>query len=338
MVLDSYLFAPNPPFDYVFLTPLEAWKLNLFSGKPVEMTFTHKGRYLWVPYYRRDFDTCACNPSAVAVIDTQQDKIVRVFSVGPIPKWVVSSPDGQWLAVVHWGDNTVGLIDIREADPRDFKMGPLIVIRARQNLKEYLTRVSRGEVLNRDKECGLCLRGAVFTPDGRYLLVGLMSGGGIAVIDMVHKSLVGIAQGIKPTPRHLVISPDGKWLYVSSTVSGYVTKFSLKMIEFWIENFQWEWISTAETYVGRLVRTIALSPDGDYLYVAVFGDSKVTVLRTEDLKKIAEIKVDPYPVGLDVSFDGKEVWVTSQGWKGKGGHSVNIIEVRTLRNPDMDDT
>ena len=39
------------------------------------------------------------------------------------------------------------------------------------------------------------------------------------------------------------------------------------------------------------------------------------------------IDVDSYPVGLDVSEDGRYVIVTSQGRKGNGGNAVNIYEV-----------
>ena len=41
---------------------------DTFFGKPVESTFTHGGRYLWVPYYRRSFDLNAQEPSAMAVL------------------------------------------------------------------------------------------------------------------------------------------------------------------------------------------------------------------------------------------------------------------------------
>ena len=38
-----------------------------FSGKPVESAFSHKGKYLWISYYRRSYDINAQEPSAVAV-------------------------------------------------------------------------------------------------------------------------------------------------------------------------------------------------------------------------------------------------------------------------------
>ena len=69
---------------------------------------SHNGRYLWVPYYRRDYDHGATSPSAVSIIDTTTDKIVRVLPTGPIPKYVAISPD-KWAAIAHWGDNTLGV-------------------------------------------------------------------------------------------------------------------------------------------------------------------------------------------------------------------------------------
>ena len=88
-----------------------------FTGKPVESTFSHSGRYLWVPYYRRSFDLNTQEPSAVAVIDTRNDTIIKLFETGPLPKMVSTSADGANVAITHWGDNTVGVIDISSADP-----------------------------------------------------------------------------------------------------------------------------------------------------------------------------------------------------------------------------
>ena len=56
---------------------------NVFHGKPVESCFSHQGKYLWVTYYRRNFDPIAQSPSAVAIIDTERDVIVRVMPTGP---------------------------------------------------------------------------------------------------------------------------------------------------------------------------------------------------------------------------------------------------------------
>ena len=86
--------------------------VNCFNGKPVEGCFSHGGRFFWAPYYRRTFDINAQDPSAMCIIDTEKDEIVRLMETGPLPKMVVVSHDGKRLAVTHWGDNTVGIIDI----------------------------------------------------------------------------------------------------------------------------------------------------------------------------------------------------------------------------------
>ena len=48
------------------------------------------------------------------------------------------------------------------------------------------------------------------------------------------------------------------------------------------------------------------------------------------MKLLGTISADSYPVGLDVSKDGRWVFTTSQGRSGHGGNSVNIFEVKYL--------
>ena len=130
-----------------------------FSGKPVEMAFSHHGRYLWVPYYRRSFDINAQDSSAVAVIDTRTDSIVRMFETGPLPKMVATSNGGDLLAITHWGDNTVGLIDISGERPDTWRHLQPIVIGKKLQLDFPLDRS-----VDRDSKSGLLLRGTIFTP------------------------------------------------------------------------------------------------------------------------------------------------------------------------------
>ena len=71
-------------FDYKY--NLTKANYNIFTGKPVESCFSHNGKYLWVTYYRRNYDSNASCPSAVAIIDTEKDQIIRVMPTGPLPK------------------------------------------------------------------------------------------------------------------------------------------------------------------------------------------------------------------------------------------------------------
>ncbi|MBE9504921.1 MAG: beta-propeller fold lactonase family protein [Proteobacteria bacterium] len=294
-----------------------------FSGKPVEFAETHGGRYLWSSYYRRSYDMNAILPSAVAVIDTEKDEIVRVMSTGPLPKSIATSPNGKWLSVIHWGDNTIGFIDVSGNNAASFKHDSLVTVERKYTVKSDIK-------VNRDKACGFCLRGGVFTPDSRYLLVGRMKGGGIAVIDVEKKAYIGTVYGMKPTPRHLVLSPDGETLYLSSNVSGYVSSYPVAdLVKAALGGIK-KLKARKEVSTGVGTRTIDLSPDGRFLFAAVKYASKVAVIDTEQMKVIMNVPVDSYPVGLDVSPDGKQLWVTSQGAKGYGGNSVNVFKLSII--------
>ncbi|MBE9535806.1 MAG: beta-propeller fold lactonase family protein [Proteobacteria bacterium] len=294
---------------------------NNFWGKPVEFAETHNGRYLWVPYYRRSFDKNGALPSAVAVIDTSRDEIVRVMSTGPVPKMLAPSPDGKWLAVIHWGDNTVGLIDIGSEKPSEFHRAGIITVEKKYSLKS-------DKKVNRDSACGFCLRGAVFTRDSKYLLVGRMKGGGIAVIDVKKESYVDTVYGMKPTPRHLVLSAEGDLLYLSSNYSGYVSSYRVDKLINAALSGKGRLRPQQEVMTGRGTRTISLSPDGRLIYAAVKGESRIKVIDSGSMKVMLEIPTDSFPVGMAVSPDGTQLWVTAQGSKGVGGNSVSVYKVR----------
>jgi DNA-binding beta-propeller fold protein YncE len=298
---------------------------NHFSGKPVESALTHGGRYLWVSYYRRDYDRYGNLPSAVAIVDTRTDSIVRVMHTGPIPKFMTASPDGRWLAVIHWGDNSVDFIDVSAPEPAGFRHAGEAVVGKRLPLVI-------GQPVDRDHYCGYCLRGAAFTADSRYLLVGRMGGGGVAVIDVQRRATVGTVTGMRPTPRHLVLSPDGARLYLSSNVGGYVSVYRPEDLVAAALAKRTQLRPLEEIKTGAGTRTIALSPDGALLFAAVNRESKLAVLQAAPLRKLFEIAADSYPVGLAASPAGDQVWVTSQGVKQKGGNSVSIYTLR--RGPE----
>ena len=76
--------------------------------------------------------------------------------------------------------------------------------------------------IDRDNNCGNCLRGTEFTPDSKYILVGKMGGNGIAIIDIAKRKYLGTVTGMKTNMRHLVIKDS--MLYLSSNKYGYVQK------------------------------------------------------------------------------------------------------------------
>jgi DNA-binding beta-propeller fold protein YncE len=322
---DAPLFqGDSTVFGYKYNRRSPSGDPNRFQGKPVESALSHSDRYLWVPYYRRDFDQGATSPSAVSIIDTQTDQIVRMMPTGPIPKYVAISPDNQWAAIAHWGDNTLGVVDISSGDPSQFtyKEKRLVVERV-------LTQKGLAGS-NRDSSCGFCLRGTVFTPDSKTLLVSRMGGGGLAAFDVATWSYLGTITGEKPTPRHLVISPDGEWLFMSSNKSGYVSKARLSEVVAALRSANGEkkaFKNWQSVYVGPGARTIELTADGSLLFTAVNNSAEVVAIDPATLTILTRVRTDGYAVGLDVAPDGSQVWVTSQGRKGIGGNSICVFSI-----------
>lgn len=301
--------------------------LNSFYGKPVESCFSHGGRYLWVPYYRRSYDINAQDPSAVAIIDTRTDKIVRLMETGPLPKMIAASPDGRHIAIAHWGNNTVGLIDVESQDPQQWRHKACYTVDYKLKLDFPLD-----ESVDRDNGSGYCLRGTAFTPDSHYLLVGCMGGGGgIAVIDLEASKYLGRVMGMMSNVRHLVVKNG--YIYLSINLGGYVQKLPLKQFLAAVPK-----LKTAANHVAMVTgwksckvgigaRTIELSPSGKFIFVACNNSSTLYVVDAATMTVATSIEVDSYPVGLDVSKDGRHVFTTSQGRGVNGGNCVDIYEV-----------
>jgi DNA-binding beta-propeller fold protein YncE len=311
-------------FDYKF--QFRGNSFNVFKGKPVESCFSHNGRFLWVTYYRRSYDPNAINPSAVAIIDTNTDEIVRVMPSGVLPKMIAASPDNRYVAVTHWGDNTIGIIDIAGEDPFQFKYVKHLIVERRLELSFGVN-----EKIDRDVNCGYCLRGTVFTPDSKYLLVGRMGGGGIATFN-VDKDFeyMGVTFTQYHNIRHLVISGDD--LLLSTNSNGYIQKIPWrKFIEHSLEqNGKVSTLSDGwqNCYVGPGVRTISVSTDGKYIFACVNEVSKIVVVEANTMKVVSEIPADSYPVGMEITDKNDYLLVTAQGKSNTGGgHSVTIYKV-----------
>jgi len=321
---DAGLFhGQSAVFDYPYNRRSPSGDPNHFSGKPVESEISH-GKFLWVPYYRRDFDRGATSPSAVAIVDIATNEILRVMPTGPIPKYVAASPDGNWVVIAHWGDNTLGVIDTSSGDPQTF------AYREERLVVESVLSQKGLAGTNRDSSCGFCLRGTTFTTDSKTLLVARMGGGGIAGFDVATWTYQGTIGGEQPTPRHLVASPDGKWLYFTSNKSGYVSKIPMQTALAKLREAKGQTLEIddwASVHVGSGARTVELSPDGRYLFVALNGRAEVAVVETEGLEVVSRVRTDSYAVGLALSPDGKQLWTTSQGRSNKGGNSVCVFSV-----------
>lgn len=334
---DSALFlGDSTVFHYRYFTHSPGGSANVFAGMPVESELSTDGRWLFVPYYRRSFDASAQSPSALAVIDTRTDSIVRVLPTGPIPKYVAASPNGKLLAVTHWGDNTVALLDVSSGDPARFHYVRRMVVERRLDQAPLAGT-------NRDRTCGYCLRGTVFTSDGRTLLVARMGKkGGVAGFDVASGRYLGTVMRVPRTPRHLELSPDGSTLFASSMQAGVVSRVSTARVVAALRHARRRRVPGPRWHsvrVGGGARTIALDASGTVLLAALNSRSEIVAVDATKLTVLARVRVAPFAVGLAVAPDGSGAVVTSQGHMAPegsaarkqglrlGGNSVDVLRL-----------
>ena len=225
-----------------------------------------------------------------------------MLETGPLPKMVAVSNDGRTVAVTHWGDNTVGLIDISDNDPSRWR---------------HRAPVAAGRKIQ-------------LLPPGHSILLVSGMASAISVINPRTGKYIGTINDLWSV-RHLIISNG--WLYCSRNVAGDVWRVPVKNILSSISASKGRKSFSVKGWerckVGRGARTIESSPDGRFIFAACNGASRLVVIDTAGgkMRKVAEINVDSYPVGLDVSTDGRRVILTSQGRNGRGGNAVNIFSV-----------
>ncbi len=330
---DAGLFDTKLPYGLSFP---KARNGNIFSGKPVEASLSHNGKYLWVSYYRRSWDTHSRYPSGIAVIDTDDFKIKRVMTTGRIPKYVRTSPSGKLIAISNWGDNTISLIDISSPNYRNFRHHHQLVVG-----RKYPSSLMFG---NRDKNCGHCIRGLDFSKDDRYLLVSRMKGGAISIFDLFNKNtphFVGTVKGVCANTRDLHIIKNQQVLMTCNSI-GYVAKVSLADMVASLKVSKDRTITLSRSrhmvekvFVGMGSRSLTISKNQDYAFVAVNQTSEIVAIDIANMSVLTRIPVDSYPVGLRLSPDETLLWSTSQGRGGKGGDSVSIFAVRYRDREDI---
>lgn len=284
-----------------------------FMGKPVEVTSNTKN--MWIPYYRFSWDVNSREGAAIAQINTKNYEIEYLLPAGNIPKMVTLSHNNEYLVSTHWGDNTIGIYNLKDNIPTHYESLSIE--------KKLNTQNIAGD---RDKNCGFCLRGTLFTKDDKYLLIGRMGGGGIAIVDMINKKYIGTVRNVPATPRHLVLSKDGKTLYISTSYSGQVAKIDINyLLDNWkdIKLNDWKILN-----MGSGVRTIAIANDEKYLFATLNTTSQIAVIDVNDFKILEKYKVASFPVGMAVSPDDKYLAITSQGKAGQGGGNHVDIFVR----------
>lgn len=156
----------------------------------------------------------------------------------------------------------------------------------------------------------LCLVSGVANA-GPKAYVGNFKDNTVSVIDTATRTVVATIP-VAAGPHGMTITPDGRWLYVSSDGSSVVSVIDTSTDHV-----------TKTIEVGKSPHGVALVPGKALLLVAVNGEDKIAFVDTVKQTVVATVGVGkPHTIG--VSPDGKTAYVSSQ----VPGHSgVAVIDI-----------
>jgi YVTN family beta-propeller protein len=299
-----------------------------------------------IPVSSRDRVYAANQTSnTVSVIDPSTNKLLGVIRLGdPVPAALSPlykgqllvhglgySPDGQTLAVVSIGSNSVALIETATNKlktilyvgraPHEAFFTPdgreLWVTVRGEDYISVIDPVKMAEVRRVKLANGPGM--IMFGPDGRYAFVCSSFTPELAVIDVRSHQIVNRVLQASPFCPNIAVSPENDEVWITLKDSGKVQVFSAKS--------PFEQLALLET--GPITNHVNLvnNRNGKFAYVSIGGLNEVKVFRRGSPPQlVATIPVGNLPHGIWPSGDGSRVYVALEN-----GVEAAVIDTLTNR-------
>jgi YVTN family beta-propeller protein len=125
------------------------------------------------------------------------------------------------------------------------------------------------------------------SPDGRELWAAQSRDGGVSIVDLGQKKVVGTIDLQTKRSNRLKFTPDGRLALVSDLDAGEVLVIDVATRAV-----------TKRIPLGKMVEGILMQPDGARAYVAVNGDNHVAVIDLKTLAVTSRIETGKGPDGM----------------------------------------
>lgn len=148
------------------------------------------------------------------------------------------------------------------------------------------------------------------TPDGRYVGVPIRNGNSVDIVDTAARKVVTVLP--VALPHNCYDADNDEAMFVSSMGGHEINLIDLKKMAY-----------AKKIPVGGIPRPYAVSKDGKRLYAALTDLHGFVIASVPDQKIVARVELPPAPPltcrlephtpthGIELSPDGKELWVTS---------------------------
>ncbi len=257
------------------------------------------------------------------------------------PNGVTVSPNGQYLAVTHY-DAASKLTIVRLADEHrtvvDVGSYPAFAVFSLDSSKVFVSTFHGSNVAVVDASTGSVIRtiSGMFSYGGPYALAMHPSGNSLYVTDGgddggkvvridthdYHTTNIPVGSGIGSSPYGVTFNVQRDRAYVSLFGDS-----SIAIIQT-ATNTVVDYICPADFGGGRPY-DLAVTPDGNRLYVTDIDTQKVWIIDTHTHTKVGEISIGvANPWFLSMSPDGERVFVSSYGSNSLNAR-VSIIDTGT---------
>ncbi len=247
--------------------------------------------------------------------------LVRTIPAAGADKGDVVTPDGRYLLAA---DNS-GIIVISIAEAKQGFTNPVVATLTSPH--------GSGAV------------GVTTSPDGRFAFVTLQTSDNLAVFNLARALAHGFTRadfvGYVPfdkEPDGITISPDGKWLYVTSIDPGNSNdpgQGTLSVLSRSRAEVTPATAVVAKTAAGCQPARVITSPNGSVVWVtarqsdSLLGFSATKLRSAPAHSLIAKVAVGPNPIGLSLVRGGSRIVVADSDLSALPGASPSVAVVNT---------
>ncbi|MBI4454453.1 MAG: YncE family protein [Acidobacteria bacterium] len=280
-------------------------------------------------------------PSVIFAASLPRLELLKPIKSGKAPYGLQVSPDGRRLFVANFASDEIGMLDLSDpkANMELIYGGPepidLALSLAGDGDKLFVVNFRGGQVTvvsTKDVRASDSIK-----VGGQPVAIGIAPGGNrafvanwgrsrIGHVDIIdtqsHEVLKSVDVGIRPVA--VVINRDGDVVYVANGGSNSITRLEL-------QNYRTTEYPCIENPDG-----LALSANGQWLYVAGANGSQLALMDARTLKEVRRVAVGARPFGIAVHPRG---WVVTAD-RGDGTISVldedlsGVVKIKVGKSPN----
>jgi YVTN family beta-propeller protein len=282
------------------------------------------------------------NARVVSVIDPVTDKVVQTIEDVEVPRWIAFSPDGKQVYVTNEGEEVIDVVDQKTAKiikkitlsghpnmVSSSKDGRHLVvcIRSAPGAVDIIDPVSL--MLKKTIPVKGGLHDGYVTPDGKYAVVGSISGRIVTVIDLQEEEIaweLKMGDGVRPMAIETNTDGSTRRIFVQLTslrgfaVVDFATHQVVDKIKF-PEEPKWydEELNDLDAAHG-----IEVAPDGKTLWVNSTSTRTVFVYSLPDLKLLGQARVGRGPGWITFTPDSKKAYISAEG-------ALSVVDAVTMK-------